>query len=498
MSHNISDRAEYDDRQYAKMRIFEIQAILENEDMDADTIQEYEAERAMLEKILNPITIKTDDTVNFKDQHEAMTGIYKLMNSITTANPNLRFYAIVDANLSAIITSDADLADANTNATIAEQVMSDDGVHNAYKGQETICPLCGSRIDYIDSSPDYLFWHCPNCHADGKEGKNYTPDGDVEFDGYHYDIHHHPEDLPDDDIMAIMYLSAYDICRENPNQKFYCFLDETGQTVTTTDVESDIEQLTNLGYTYIGYFRYMPEKTMPIENCMVGEEGVCPICNNPLTYPDQSDYYHPDQSITWHCPKCNAYGQEGRLDGHFDGCHYDVIWESEDEETPECTILQICPAGIKSKSMTPDRSEIAIKALLESFIDNYIDDCRARDMNNDEIHAEICQTLSGIFEPGNLTALGYPHYELTDSDSNANIRKGIHKLIVFKSEVDDCIDMVMDIQNWDENFEHEVDIAVHKWQNSDDEYALVIAEHLESVGYIFTLREDVEIYSDYS
>lgn len=85
-----------------------------------------------------------------------------------------------------------------------------------------------------------------------------------------------------------------------------------------------------------------------------------------------------------------------------------------------------------------------------------------------------------------------------DNDNLDNQHNGIHKLIIFKSETDDCIDMVLDVQNWDENFNHEVDIAVHKWQNSDDEYTLVITEHLESVGYIFTLRDDCEIYSDYS
>lgn len=347
MSHRISDRAEYDDREYAELRITEIQSILENEDLTPEDEAEYKAEQAMLEKILNPITIKTIDGCNFTDQYEAMTGIYKLMNNITASQPNLRVYAIVTTDMSAIVTSDGDIADANENAIVAEQVASDDGNHNAYKGQESICPLCGGHLDYIDSSPDYLFWHCPTCHADGKEGKSYTPDGDVEFDGYHYDIHHHPEDLPD---------------------------------------------------------------------------------------------------------------------------------------------------KIKPVNLTQRESETAIKALLESFIDNYINDCCSRNMSNDEIHAELCQALAGIFKPGHLTHLGYHDYELTNTQS----RKGIHKLIVFKSETDDCIDMILDVQNWDENFQHEVDVAVHKWQNSDDEYSIVITEHLESVGYIFTLRDDCEVYSDYS
>lgn len=498
MSHRISNRAEYDDREYAKLRITEIQSILENEDLTPEDEAEYKAEQAMLEKILNPITIKTIDGCNFTDQYEAMTGIYKLMNSITASQPNLRVYAIVTTDLSAIVTSDGDLADANENTIVAEQVAADDGNHNIYKGQESICPLCGGHLDYIDSSPDYLFWHCPTCHADGKEGKSYTPDGDVEFDGYHYDIHHHPEDLPEQNVMAMLYIIAYEFIQENPGEKLYCFLDSTGESVLSTTDENDISRLTNIGYTYIGYFRYNPDSYTPIENCIVGDANICPICGATLTYPDQSGYYHPAQSITWHCPKCDAHGQEGCLMGEFDGCHYDVVWENwestDDDKSDDIdnNISTTTPIG-----MNRHDSEKAIKALLESFIDNYINDCNATNMSNDEIHAELCQTLSGIFKPGHLTHLGYPDYELT-SCADEHIRKGIHKLIVFKSETDDCIDMVLDVQNWDENFKHEVDIAVQKWMNSDDEYSLVITEHLESVGYIFTLRDDVDVYSDYS
>lgn len=152
-----------------------------------------------------------------------------------------------------------------------------------------------------------------------------------------------------------------------------------------------------------------------------------------------------------------------------------------------------------SESNAPDIATLlsATKSLLESFIDNYTTDGLNRGLNIETINAEIAQVLSGIFKPGNLTHLGYTAYELTDN-GNTTHQTGIRKLIVFKSETDDCIDMVLDVQNWNENFQHEVDIAVHKWRNSDDEYTIVITEHLESVGYIFTLRDDCDIYSDYS
>lgn len=54
-------------------------------------------------------------------------------------------------------------------------------------GKEGICPLCGAQIEYT-SEKEFLDnggtngWKCPQCGATGKEGFNFT------FDGNHYQV----------------------------------------------------------------------------------------------------------------------------------------------------------------------------------------------------------------------------------------------------------------------------------------------------------------------
>jgi rubredoxin len=54
--------------------------------------------------------------------------------------------------------------------------------------EEGLCPICGGKLSYVDTAPDYNWWHCPSCNATGKEGKDYV-DGDAVFDGEHYDVY---------------------------------------------------------------------------------------------------------------------------------------------------------------------------------------------------------------------------------------------------------------------------------------------------------------------
>lgn len=288
--------------------------------------------------------------------------------------------------------------------------------------------------------------------------------------------------LADIDLNKAIYENLLEQTKNNINTHYYA-LRQNAAVIITNDV-TDIERLKAKGFSFIAQFAYVSNSNQPILNCFAGEEGICPICGEQLTYPDQNPVYSPTNSITWHCPVCNAYGQEGQYNDQFDGCHYDVTYD-----IPATTIHR--PA-----SMNMRQAETAIAVLLESFIDNYKTDCANRGVSDDEANTELIQILSGIFQPGNLTHLGYGQYEtyrLTKPQPETKRR-----LIVFNSEIDSCVDMVLEVFNWDENFNHEVDIAVHKWQNSTDEYSMVIAEHLKSVGYKFTIREDCDVYSDYS
>lgn len=59
--------------------------------------------------------------------------------------------------------------------------------YSMIRGQEEICPVCGAKVTYLDSCPDFLWWECNGCGTTGKEGTDYL-EGDKIFCGYHYDV----------------------------------------------------------------------------------------------------------------------------------------------------------------------------------------------------------------------------------------------------------------------------------------------------------------------
>ena len=145
---------------------------------------------------------------------------------------------------------------------------------------------------------------------------------------------------------------------------------------------------------------------------------------------------------------------------------------------------------------TPDTLITATKSLLESFIDNYTTDCLNRCMNMDMIRTEIAQSLSGFFKTGNLRHLGFGQFEL---DGNTISATTTRKLVIF-NDMTGIIDIVLDVKNWDETFNDAVNEGVRAWHNSDDEYSIVITEHLAAAGYKFDILDpqNYEILTDYS
>lgn len=55
MTHNISDRCEYTDEEYAEIRMTEIQAILENGNLPSDDETKLMSELAELKQVNNPM-----------------------------------------------------------------------------------------------------------------------------------------------------------------------------------------------------------------------------------------------------------------------------------------------------------------------------------------------------------------------------------------------------------------------------------------------------------
>lgn len=70
MTHNISDRYEYTDEEYAEIRMTEIQAILENGNLPSDDETKLMSELAELRKVGNPI-IKPEKPIQkgYSDYH---------------------------------------------------------------------------------------------------------------------------------------------------------------------------------------------------------------------------------------------------------------------------------------------------------------------------------------------------------------------------------------------------------------------------------------------
>lgn len=144
--------------------------------------------------------------------------------------------------------------------------------------EEGICPICGELLDYYDSTPDYLLWNCSNCHATGKEGKEYDSEGNAVFDGKHFEVH------------------------------LNC-----GIPVIIEDAPADMTPGPE------------PEPITVVASC---KEDICPICGaeTELTGNDFDGKYSVDKE--WKCPSCGAVGigvYEEETIYNFAGRHYDVF-----------------------------------------------------------------------------------------------------------------------------------------------------------------------------
>lgn len=146
------------------------------------------------------------------------------------------------------------------------------------KCEEGICPICGGRLYYLDSTPDYNPWQCCTCSATGKEGKEYDSEGNAVFDGKHYEVH------------------------------LNC-----GIPVIIEDAPADVTPEPE------------PEPITIVATC---KEDICPICGGKTELTgDEFDYKYGIEK-EWKCPSCGAKGygryQEETLH-NFAGEHVDVV-----------------------------------------------------------------------------------------------------------------------------------------------------------------------------
>ena len=70
------------------------------------------------------------------------------------------------------------------------------------------------------------------------------------------------------------------------------------------------------------------------------------------------------------------------------------------------------------------------------------------------------------------------------------------KIVIFRSEGKRYIDMIVDVENYDDNFHSAASAAVDKWHESTDGFTEFVVEELKMAGYKLKLIDDCEFFDD--